>query len=269
MAGLPETLSSKKQYIVSLSTIPSRFSRIGETLDSILRGTVAPLKIVVNVPRVYDFRLGGVSVPEDELRRFTEKYCAAAAANSVGDSAAEVVLNLVDRDMGPGTKIWGLFQNGVLPEGFLEDADSFVVLVDDDFIYKPYMLEWFGNYIDGAGADIEAASFWVYDIGGVKVGQGADGFFLRANTLGGFLPYFERLAQEDYLLYHDDFCVSFYYSLRLKPAHYMTPPYGSLIYDASAASAEDTSLFKLQGKYERNTLNWKCLEILRGLALKL
>ena len=259
-------LLSKQSYIVSLSTIPSRFSRIGETLDSLLRGTVAPLKIVVNVPRVYDFRLGGVCIPEDDLRRFSEKYCASASEEE-GVVGATVVLNMVDRDMGPGTKIWGLFQNGVLPAGFLDDSSSFVVLVDDDFIYKPYMLEWFGEYIGKRDDDIEAASFWVYDIGGVKVGQGADGFFLRANTLGGFLTYFERLAQEDYLLYHDDFCVSFYYSLRLKSAHYMTPPYGSLIYDASAASAEDTSLFKLQGKYERNALNWKCLEILRGLAL--
>jgi len=252
-----------KQYIVSLSTIPSRFSRIGETLDSILRGTVAPLKIVVNVPRVYDFRLGGASIPEDDLRLFAEKYC---SGHGGVDGGAEVVLNMVDRDMGPGTKIWGLFQNEVLPQGFLEDASSFVVLVDDDFVYKPYMLEWFGGYIADKD-EIEAASFWVYDIGGVAVGQGADGFFLRANTLGGFIPYFERLAQEDYLLYHDDFCVSFYYSLRLKSPHYMTPPYGTLIYDASSASAEETSLFKLQGKYERNALNWKCLEILRGLAL--
>lgn len=236
-------------YIVSLTTIPSRFSEIEETIASLLVSTMPPLKIIVNIPRSYRFRFHGASIPEEELRQFAERH-----------SDDNVFLNLVEQDMGPGTKIAGLFQNGILPEGFLDASDNFVVLVDDDFSYKPYMLEWFNSYIADKPA-VEAASFWVYDIGGVAVGQGADGFFLRAKSLHAFMPFFERLAQEDYLLYHDDFCVSFFYFLRGSPAHAMTPPYNSLIYNTLAKSERD-SLFRIQGKYERNALNWKCLEIL-------
>ena len=44
------------KYIISLTTIPSRINYIENTLNSLLEQTIKPEKIILNIPKIYNFR---------------------------------------------------------------------------------------------------------------------------------------------------------------------------------------------------------------------
>jgi len=101
--------------------------------------------------------------------------------------------------------------------------DVYLVLVDDDMIYKPYMLEHFDTFRRHKEKEememVDVASYYVYDENNILIGQCADGFFIRWKCLSDFLRYFEILENEDYLLYHDNYYISFYFHLLQKKIH--------------------------------------------------
>ena len=109
------------------------------------------------------------------------------------------------------------------------------------------------------------ASFYVYNYNEIQIGQGADGFFMEYQLLGQFAKYYEEIKDQDYIFYHDDFFISYYFHLLQIPIYFMHPP-NKNIYDVSAASDID-ALHNLQNKYSRPNLNIKSYEILRGLQL--
>lgn len=100
--------------IISLSTIPPRFDRIGPTLDSLLRQSVRPDRIVVYVPRAfrrfpdYDGRLP--QVPEG------------------------VEIRVVDKDYGPASKVLHAVRE-------YRGQDCDILFCDDDLLYPPDMAE--------------------------------------------------------------------------------------------------------------------------------
>ena len=123
------------------------------------------------------------------------------------------------------------------------------------------MIEYFNNYIKSS--DNEIFSYCVYknyDIN-IKIGQGADGFFIKSNTLDMFLKYYNSIKEEDYVNYHDDFYISYYFYLINKDIEYIKPPNNFLIYD-DQHNVNIDPLSYLKGKYSRENLNNKISQLL-------
>lgn len=98
----------RSDAIVSLTTIPSRLPLIGLTLKSLMRQHVAPARIVLNLPRFSRRENVAYEVPDflKDLRSVTIRWC---------------------EDLGPATKL--------LPSLQGEDADTRIIVVDDDRVY--------------------------------------------------------------------------------------------------------------------------------------
>jgi len=109
------------KIVCSMTTIPPRYDIIQKTLDSLQRQTISPDVIYINVaPETMK------SHPQDipRLEGIAKKY-------------PNVRVNVIEKDLGPITKI-------VPIEKFVSTGD-FVILVDDDVVYQPTMIEGLVN----------------------------------------------------------------------------------------------------------------------------
>jgi hypothetical protein len=104
----------RSDAIVSLTSIPSRLGLIERTLKSLLRQTVAPARIVLNLPR-FSRRENTAYVPPPFL-----------------EGLAAVSIRWCE-DLGPATKL--------LPSLLNEPAERQIVVVDDDRIYPATLVE--------------------------------------------------------------------------------------------------------------------------------
>lgn len=238
------------KYVFSLTTIPSKFDNLHYTIDSLLAQTIAPEKIIINIPKLYNFRMKNLQIMPEKIHAFKQKY-----------AGRNVIINFVDKDFGPGTKLLGLLNSGLL--GGFDKSDTFVVIVDDDLIYKHYMLEDF-DYNKKVHKDCVLASYYVYDNNNIKIGQGADGFFIQLDTLDNFLRYYSLIKDDELINYHDDFYISYYFYLLGKDIRFISPPYECLIY-VEQPNSEIDALRKLTGKYCRVTLTKHSYEVLESM----
>lgn len=108
--------ADRSNIVVSLTTIPSRMEVIDETLKGLIDQTHPPARIVLNVPRFSRREQVPYVVPE-RLRRL-----------------ASVEIRECE-DWGPATKI--------IPSLQAETQGQPVLVVDDDRIYPPWMIECF------------------------------------------------------------------------------------------------------------------------------
>lgn len=236
------------KYVISLTTIPSRFDNLHLTIDSLIYQTILADKIIVNIPKIYNFRMNNSVISEQQINEFLNKY-----------SKFNVVINFLNKDYGPGTKLLGFLNN---QEDCYDLLNTFVVLVDDDIIYKPYFIENFNNFVIKNKNDV--FSYCVYNFNNIKIGQGVDGFFIKLNTLDKFLDYYKIIKDQDYINYHDDHYISYYFYLIKKSIEYIESPNNSLIYNIHDNTYID-ALVNLNDKYSRQNLNSKCIEILNVL----
>ena len=234
-------------YIVSLTTIPSKFESIHFSIDSILKQTILPEKIFLHIPKVYNFRFKNQEIPLEKIDKFKEKY-------------PNIIVNIIDKDYGPGTKLLGLFCNNLIET---IEPDTYIILVDDDLTYKPVLIEEFDKF--NKNNNIDVASYFIYKRP-FKIGQGSDGFFIKKNTLELFLKYYDIIKEQDYIFYHDDFYISYYFYLLNKEIHCINK--SESIYDLNIISNKD-ALHNLSGKYSRTNLNNESLKILNKLNIKL
>lgn len=104
----------RSSVIVSLTTIPSRLPLIGLTLKSLMRQRLAPARIVLNLPRFSRRENVPYEVPDflRSLRSVQVRWC---------------------EDLGPATKL--------LPSLTDEDAGTRIIVVDDDRVYPPNLVE--------------------------------------------------------------------------------------------------------------------------------
>jgi hypothetical protein len=243
-------------YIVSLTTIPSKFDNLHLTIDSILSQSILPKKIVINIPKIYNFRMNNSEISLDKINDFINKY-----------SAHNVCVNLIDKDYGPGTKLLGLLNSSMIDN--YEHSNTYIILVDDDVIYKPFMIEHFDNNIKSN--NIQIASFYVYNFDAIKrgigdciirIGQGVDGFLIKLSALDNFLPYYNLIQEQDYINYHDDFYISYFFHLIKKEIYYIQ--LNCIVYDKHPQTYID-ALYHLTGKYSRDNLNNKIYNIVTEL----
>lgn len=235
-------------FVVSLTTIPSKFATVHRTIDSLLQQTLPPQSILLNIPKKYTFRMQG-SIEPHLIEALRERYI-----------HQPVIIHLLDHDDGPGTKLLG-----IRPcfDDICTSADTFVVLVDDDMVYKPYMLSTFADYLQRCPGT-RTASFYCYQLMGITVGQGADGFCVASHLLPGLFAYIDKIKDVDILLYHDDVYISFYFYLNNIPIHHIVPPNRDFIYERTPACDVD-ALRHITGACSRDYLNQEVPRLLLQL----
>jgi glycosyltransferase involved in cell wall biosynthesis len=123
----------RANVIVTLTTLPSRIERIDQTLRSLLHQTVSPAAIRLNVPRTS--RREGVAYQVPERLR-----------------ALRLVTIAACDDFGPATKL--------IPSLLDAAGDARLLVVDDDRIYQPYLIEQMAGLSDRHPDVAIAASGW-------------------------------------------------------------------------------------------------------------
>ena len=120
--------------IISLTSIPSRLPLIERTLKSLMRQSLAPRRIILNLPR------------------FSRREGVAYEAPSFLDGLGAVEIRWCE-DLGPSTKL--------LPSLIAEAPDTPIIVVDDDRIYPANLV---ADLMAAANADPHSAfcmSGWV------------------------------------------------------------------------------------------------------------
>ena len=168
---------------ISLTTIPERFKNLNKTISSLLSQKKKADKIFINIPKEYT-RFKEI-ISNEQIPKFN----------------SDIVEIIRCEDYGPGTKILGSVKK--------LKKDSLVILVDDDNVYKDYMIEKFFYFHKKAPKN--AYSFYVHPLGNFGVGQGADGFAINTNHLDGINDFYERVVKDhNELFLHDDLWISFF-----------------------------------------------------------
>lgn len=243
------------KFIVSLTTIPSRFKDIYKCIDSLLQQSKSPNKIIINIPLVYTIRFKNETISDKEIHEFKNYY-------DNKNNNTKIIINHCKIDYGPGTKLLGLLENY---SKYIEKKNYFFILVDDDVIYERDFTEGFDNFIK-TNERIKlpiVASFHVYNINNLRIGQGVDGFLIQTKLLKSFLNYYNLIKEDEYINYHDDMFISFYFHIReiiiqkIESNKIMYTKYNN-----------SNSLLKIKGKYSRNNLNLKCYHLLNEFYKK-
>jgi len=105
-------------FCISITSIPSRLSKIHLTLESFEKQSLLPKKVFLNIPNKY-------------LRFPNEKIQIPDLSNKF--KRIDIQINRCE-DFGPGTKLMGGINN-------LDDFD-YVILLDDDSIYHSKVCEY-------------------------------------------------------------------------------------------------------------------------------
>ena len=168
---------------VSISTIPKRLNDIEETVESLLKQTLKPDKIFINIP--YKYKRFNETIEDKQIPKFDN--------TSVEITRCE--------DCGPGTKLLGSLSK--------LKKDSLVILADDDNVYEDYMIEKFFYYYSIEPNN--AYSFYVHPLGNFGIGQGADGFAINTNHLTGIKDFYDKVAKNyKELFLYDDLWISYF-----------------------------------------------------------
>jgi hypothetical protein len=230
-------MNTNFKIYVSLTTIPCRFKNIYPCIDSLLNQLFLPTKIVINLPITYNFRFGNTSISEEDIQEFNQHYSHTDLIKIIRTST----------DYGPGTKLVGILKNKVPLD------NSFIILVDDDVIYKNNFLQGFIPYL----YEKSVASYWIYEYSDIIIGQGVDGFLIHGELLKDFLNYYKIIKNEKYINYQDDVFISFF--MKIKGITINKVNSNETIYD-NYNNCE--ALSNLDGNFSRDLVYSQCIHLL-------
>jgi hypothetical protein len=237
------------KYIISLTTIPTKFDNIYFCINSLLKQNIKIEKIIIHIPKVYSFRFNNSSIPQEKINTFLQKY-----------SKYNVHINLLDTDYGPGTKLLGLYHTDLIK---FDDTllNTYILIVDDDLIYKPHMIKYFDKKAK-VHTDIQFASYYIYKLNNkYNIAQACSCFFIKPSSLNNFLDYYNEIKDMDYVNFHDDVYISYYFQLKNIPLFHLRPFRNHCIYIFTKITRLD-ALHKIEGKYSRDNLEQKMGELL-------
>ncbi len=218
---------------IGITSIPGREKSLLETLDSILDNNVLPQKIYITIFKKY---------------KNYGQYNMSYLENYKNNDLIEIIT--LKEDLGPCSKLLG-------PLTQLKNLeDSFILLLDDDHIYKNYMIETFDQEIK-KDKNI-CCSYYVYRVRDISVGQGADGFLINLKFLKFFGDYYNFFVQDNNLwFYQDDLLIStFLYNknVDIKCIRQNLRYQDSLIYSFGSGHYVH-GLNRMTGKLSRRKLN--------------
>lgn len=239
----------KNKYVLSLTSIPSRYQDLDKIIKSLNNQTFKFEKIFLHIPRKYKRNFKDYILDTDLLKSLEDKY-------------NNLKINYIDNDYGPGTKLLGMFETKYNFE------NNFVVLLDDDNIYDNNILEIFDNQIEN---DL-VGSFFTYKVEDITIGQGCDGFFIRGNTLKNFKNYYDIIKDLDEVFFHDDLFISYYFKINnihikkinKKFINNYQKIFQPTIYRSTKSYKKD-ALHKLNGNLERNKITKLIIDHLNEL----
>lgn len=185
---------------ISMTTIPSRFKFLVETVEKLLCQTMKPQKIIINIPKKYRrFPNIEYNIPQELLDNH------------------DVIVNIIDEDYGPITKI--------LPAlSIVQNSDDLIVIVDDDVEYPNNLIEELyrnskdrsfecvvglsGLNILRKGMDIIRTKRHLKKI---KILEGFAGvMFVRGMFKDDFVDYVKCVTQNDHCFRCDDLIIHNY-----------------------------------------------------------
>lgn len=236
-------MSIHSKIYISLTTIPTRFNNIYPCIDSLLNQLFLPTKIFIQIPNIYNFRFNNSSISDKEIEDFKNHY----------SYTNLIEVNKCSNDWGPGTKLIGFLQQNI------DLGDSFIILVDDDVVYDNTFLKGFISHFYHKSV----ASYCVYNYSNVLVGQGVDGFLMHGELLKDFLEYYQVIKDTEYINFHDDMYISFYFKLKKIIIHKVDKK--ETIY-SNYNNCE--ALSNLDGDFSRENINTKCIELLNNYWIK-
>jgi len=168
---------------VSLSTIPQRIKYLDKTVESLLKQSIKPNRIFINIP--FKYNRFSETIDESQVPVFK-------------DGCIEITRC---EDCGPGTKLLGSIDK--------LKKNSLIILADDDNIYEDYMIEKFNYYYSIAPQN--SYSFYVHPLGNFPIGQGAEGFAINTNNLDGIKKFYDTVVKNyKELFLYDDLWISYF-----------------------------------------------------------
>jgi hypothetical protein len=174
---------SRAPVFVGLTTLPSRIGRLKPTIDSLLRQTLPPDRIFLSIP--------GQSVREGRPYDLPDW---------LRSPPPGVELVRCATDSGPATKLLGCLPRVGTP--------SCLIVVDDDMAYRPFVVERL--YRAQISRPDAAFSFFVFQVGRLRFGQGADGFSFWTPNLAGIERCAEVALRSPHLFVEDDVWISLF-----------------------------------------------------------
>lgn len=189
---------------VGLASIPGREYGTVQTINSILQQSLLPAKIILTVCYTYT-RFPNKTYNTDIIRKY------------INNPLLEIYHSEID--YGPISKLFGVIDNIST-----SNKNTFIVLIDDDLFYKPYMLQTFYDNINNNPSN--AYSFWTYHnpINNCMVGEGSAGFAINATILGKIKNYYhDCISYDKRLYYQDDLIISTYLAFKKCPIIFLLP----------------------------------------------
>lgn len=107
-------IKSRRKVVISLTTTPFRIDKLHGTLASLLTQTYRVDEIYINIPYI------SLKGEKYEIPKFLTQL-------------KNIKINRIEKDYGPASKL--------LPSLIKEDKETIIIVVDDDIIYGPKMVE--------------------------------------------------------------------------------------------------------------------------------
>jgi hypothetical protein len=161
-------------------------------------------------------------------------------------------INYIDEDYGPGTKLIGFLLNK-----YEYNNDDFIILIDDDVIYKKDVFELLYKNLQ----QNNAYTYHTHNWNGFIIAQGCDIIALPIIHLNDIFNFYKILKTYTYIFYHDDVWISYYLlkkNIKINKINY----YEESIYDPHT---DIDALSKLKGSLDRETITNKSIDLLKKL----
>ena len=187
--------------ILSFTTSPTRLFKCDKMIESILKQTILPDKIILNIPPLFERTKEPYIIP-DTIKEMIDKQL--------------IEINYCDRDWGPGTKIIPTIQ---YLHKYNYNNDTRIIYCDDDIYYPPHMIETFLTLNKDSVWAASGFQFINFRILGkrnhndnISIVEGYGGVCVTLSMFNNdFIEYISDMVQYNDVKLSDDIMLSNYY----------------------------------------------------------
>ena len=179
------------KYYICLSTIPSRFKHIEDTIETLVNQSRLPERIILSIPRYYK-RFKDTTITEEQIKELSDKY-------------PLLQVHRCDHDYGPATKFLGALE--IIP------SNSYALLVDDDILYHRHLLKSFIEKTPrgySSSMNVYNLPYSLLTTRTFRIGQGYKGFFIPTSVKDDIFKFYDLVKDEPGVFFDDDVWMSFF-----------------------------------------------------------